>query len=78
MAASSASMARTGVAATPVRIVEAEEAATGQPWTVATVERVQRVLERTLTPISDARGSADYRRQVACRLVEKFFEESRA
>jgi len=67
-----------GVAATPVRMVEAEEAAAGQPWTAATVERVQRVLERTLAPISDARGSADYRRHVACSLVEKFFEESRA
>ncbi|HEV8397679.1 MAG TPA: FAD binding domain-containing protein [Vicinamibacterales bacterium] len=66
-----------GVAATPVRIIEAEEAAAGQPWTAATVERVQRALERTLAPISDARGSADYRRQVACSLVEKFFEESR-
>ncbi len=67
-----------GVAATPVRAVEAEDAATGQPWTASTVERVQRALERTLTPISDARGSAAYRRQVACSLVEKFFEESRA
>jgi len=67
-----------GVAATPVRAIEAEDAAIGQPWTAATVERVQRALERTLTPISDARGSAHYRRQVACSLIEKFFEESRA
>ena len=67
-----------GVAASPVRMIEAEDAATGQPWTLATVERVQRVLEQGLTPISDARGSAAYRRQVACSLVEKFFEESRA
>jgi xanthine dehydrogenase small subunit len=67
-----------GVAATPVRLEEAEAAATGHPWTMATVERVQRVLEQALTPISDARGSADYRRRIACSLVEKFFEESRA
>jgi xanthine dehydrogenase small subunit len=66
-----------GVAATPVRVSEAEAAATGHPWTAATVERVQRVLEQTLAPISDARGSADYRRQLACSLVEKFFEETR-
>jgi xanthine dehydrogenase small subunit len=66
-----------GVAPTPVRMVEAENAATGQPWTGATVERVQAALERTLAPISDARGSATYRRQVAVSLVEKFFEESR-
>jgi len=67
-----------GVAATPVRVLEAEDAAIGQLWTEATVERVQQVLERTLTPISDARGSAAYRRKVACSLVEKFFQESRA
>lgn len=67
-----------GVAATPIRVPQAEAAATDQPWTSATVERVQRVLEQTLTPISDARGSADYRRRVACSLVEKFYEETRA
>ena len=66
-----------GVAATPLRIRPAEDAATGQPWSGATVKRVQQALERSLSPISDARGSADYRRQVACSLVEKFFEESR-
>jgi xanthine dehydrogenase small subunit len=67
-----------GVAATPVRVMDAERAADGQPWNTTTVERVQRALERTLAPISDARGSAEYRRQVACSLVEKFYEESRA
>jgi xanthine dehydrogenase iron-sulfur cluster and FAD-binding subunit A len=66
------------VAATPVRVAEAEGAAAGQLWTEATVERVQQVLARTLSPISDARGSAAYRRQVACSLVEKFFVETRA
>ena len=66
-----------GVGATPLRAIDAERAAEGQAWHPATVERVQRALERTLTPISDARGSADYRRQVACSLVEKFYEDSR-
>jgi xanthine dehydrogenase small subunit len=66
-----------GVAATPIRAVDAERAAEGQPWTAATVGRVQQALQRTLAPMSDARGSAEYRRQVASRLVEKFYEESR-
>ena len=66
-----------GVAATPLRAIDAERAAEGQAWSTATVERVQSALERTLTPISDARGSAEYRRQVASSLVEKFYEESR-
>jgi xanthine dehydrogenase small subunit len=67
-----------GVAATPVRIQPAEAAAIGQPWTAATIDRVQRALDRALAPITDVRGSAAYRRQVACGLIEKFFEESRA
>ena len=64
-----------GVAATPLRVREAEEAVTGQLWTEAAVERVHRILDRTLAPISDARGSAAYRQQVAKSLVEKFFWE---
>jgi len=64
-----------GVAATPVRVVEAEEAVTGQLWTKAAVERVQRILERTLTPMSDFRGSKGYRLEVSKSLVEKFWWE---
>jgi len=37
---------------------------------------VQAILDRTLRPISDHRGSADYRREVAKSLVEKFWFES--
>ena len=66
-----------GVAATPVRVAEAEEAVTGSPWNEAAVERVQRVLDRTLTPISDHRGSAQYRLEVSKSLIEKFWWESR-
>ena len=67
-----------GVAATPVRSLEAEAALVGQPWSEASVDRARRVLERTLAPISDARGSAAYRRQVAGSLIEKFYWETRA
>jgi xanthine dehydrogenase small subunit len=67
-----------GVAPTPLRVVEAEEAVTGQLWTEAAVDRVHRILDRTLAPISDARGSAAYRQQVAKSLVEKFFWEPAA
>jgi xanthine dehydrogenase small subunit len=64
-----------GVAALPLRVYAAEEAALGQRWNQATVERVQSVLERTLKPISDHRGSAEYRVEVAKSLVEKFWWE---
>jgi len=64
-----------GVAAVPLRVYAAEEAALGQRWNQAAVERVQCVLERTLKPISDHRGSAEYRVEVAKSLVEKFWWE---
>ena len=64
-----------GVAATPVRMLEAERSVVNQPWNEAAVERVQRILERTLTPIGDHRGSKEYRLQVSKSLVEKFWWE---
>jgi xanthine dehydrogenase small subunit len=67
-----------GVAATPIRVVEAEDAVTGHSWNEAAVERVQRILDRTLKPMSDHRGSARYRLEVSKSLVEKFWWESRA
>jgi len=61
-----------GVAATPVRVTEAEQAITGLAWDEAAVARVQQILARTLRPLSDHRGSAAYRLDVAQSLVEKF------
>jgi xanthine dehydrogenase small subunit len=67
-----------GVAATPLLVAEAEDALLGQPWNDAAVERVQAVFDRTLTPMSDHRGSQAYRLEVSKSLVEKFWWESRA
>jgi xanthine dehydrogenase small subunit len=66
-----------GVAETPVRIAEAEETVIGQIWNEAAVQQVQRILDRTLTPIADVRGSREYRLQVSKSLVEKFWWETR-
>jgi len=66
-----------GVAATPVRAVTAEEAIIGQAWNLATVRRAQSALARTLRPISDHRGSADYRVEVSKSLVEKLWWDLR-
>jgi len=66
-----------GVAATPWLAVEAEQAILGQVWSESAVERVQQVLDRVLSPMSDHRGSKEYRREVAKSLVEKFWWESR-
>jgi len=61
-----------GVAATPLRLHEAERAIDGHMWSDGAVERVTGVMLETLRPLSDHRGSSEYRLQVAQRLVEKF------
>jgi xanthine dehydrogenase small subunit len=66
-----------GVAATPVRILEAEDAVTAQSWNESAVARVQNIFDRTLTPLSDHRGSAEYRLEVSKSLVEKYWWEHR-
>ena len=72
----SAVLAFGGVAATPVRAFEAERAITGEPWRETTVEKAVRVLDATLTPRSDHRGSAEYRAEVAKSLLRKFWGEA--
>jgi xanthine dehydrogenase small subunit len=67
-----------GVAATPLRLIEAEAIAMAQPWNDTAVERVRQVIDRTLTPISDVRGSKEYRLEVAKSLAEKFYWETRS
>jgi xanthine dehydrogenase small subunit len=66
-----------GVAAIPLRATAAEEATVGHRWNDAAVERAQAALARTLDPISDHRGSAEYRLAVARSLVAKFLWERR-
>ncbi|HKE83516.1 MAG TPA: FAD binding domain-containing protein [Vicinamibacterales bacterium] len=67
-----------GVAATPLRLRDVEDAVSGQAWNESAVERAQRVIGRTLTPLSDVRGSKEYRLDVAKCLVEKFYWETRS
>jgi xanthine dehydrogenase small subunit len=64
-----------GVAATPVQVTDAEAIVVGKPWNAAAVERVQEILGRTLAPMSDHRGSREYRLEVSKSLVEKFWWE---
>ncbi|HEY2845791.1 MAG TPA: xanthine dehydrogenase small subunit, partial [Bryobacteraceae bacterium] len=66
-----------GVAAVPLRAGAAEEAVAGQRWDEAAAERAQAALDRTLQPISDHRGSAEYRLAVAKSLIEKFLWDRR-
>ena len=66
-----------GVAATPVRVASAEAAVMARPWDGEAVARAQAAIGDTLTPLSDHRGSREYRLAVARRLVEKFWWETR-
>ena len=66
-----------GVAAVPLRVPAAEETMLGQRWNDAAVERVQTALGKTLEPISDHRGSAEYRLAVAKSLIAKFLWDRR-
>jgi xanthine dehydrogenase small subunit len=66
-----------GVAAIPLRASAAEDAVLGQRWNDAAVERAQAALDRTLQPMSDHRGSAEYRLAVSKSLVAKFLWECR-
>ncbi len=72
-----ARLAYGGVAPVPLRAVEAEESLLGQPWNEASIHCTQRVLERSIKPISDYRGSAAYRLALAQSLLEKFWWEQR-
>jgi xanthine dehydrogenase small subunit len=67
-----------GVAATPVRVQSAEEALEGAPWNDASVRRARALIEMALAPMSDHRGSREFRRQVSASLLEKFWWEARA
>jgi xanthine dehydrogenase molybdopterin binding subunit/xanthine dehydrogenase small subunit len=65
-----------GVAVMPSRVRSAEEGLTGKAWTAESVAAVRPLVLKAFTPITDVRGSADYRRDLVPELLEKFFEET--
>ena len=66
-----------GVAATPVRVYAAEEALMGLSWSEPAVRMAQGAIASVLRPMSDHRGTAEYRLAVAQTLLEKFFHQTR-
>jgi xanthine dehydrogenase small subunit len=64
-----------GMAATPKRALEVERRLTGAPWTENTLRHAQDGVEIDFTPISDLRGSATYRLNVARNLLRRFYLE---
>jgi len=66
-----AAIALGAVAPRPFRAREAEAALRGEPLTPATIERAAGLAAAAARPISDVRGSADYRRAMVGALVAR-------
>ncbi len=64
-----------GVAAVPARACRTEAALVGRAWNRDTIEQVVPILEAEFNPISDVRGTADYRQGLITSLLEKFYYE---
>jgi len=60
-----------GVAATPIRATALEAALIGQPWTLETADALRSIADGVGTPMTDLRGSAEYRRAMIGRLLAK-------
>lgn len=63
-----------GMDAIPRRADRCEQALLHQPWNRATVAAACQALEQDFTPLSDARASAEYRRQIAKNLLLRYYE----
>ena len=71
----SARIAYGGMAATPKRARAIEAALIGRPWARATIDAAMSAVDGDFTPVSDARASAGYRREVAANLLLRTFIE---
>ena len=60
-----------GMAATPARALQTENALMGQPWNDNSVTAAIHVLGSDFSPLSDVRASASYRLQVAGNLLRR-------
>ena len=70
---SNACIAFGGMAATPMRCTAAEEAVIGHKLDQTTLDTVKEAVASTFQPMSDVRGTADYRLLVASNLIERLF-----
>ncbi|NJP08678.1 MAG: xanthine dehydrogenase small subunit [Leptolyngbyaceae cyanobacterium RU_5_1] len=71
-----ARLAYGGVAATPVRAIAIEQQLIGKPWNMTTIQQIKPLLETAFTPLTDLRGTAEYRKLLIANLFEKFFVET--
>ncbi|MCX6303458.1 MAG: xanthine dehydrogenase small subunit [Bacteroidetes bacterium] len=65
-----------GMASTPARAVKTEAFLRGKEWSRENIEHAMFILSKEFTPISDARGEAEFRNTAAKNLLLKFFIDS--
>ena len=66
-----ARIALAAVAPTPIRATAAERALEGQPLTAEQIARAAQLAMEAARPISDQRGSADFRRHLVAVLTRR-------
>jgi len=64
------------VAPTPIRAKEAEKLLEGKPLNDSLIQEAGMIAKRECSPITDIRGSAEYRREMVGVLVEKGIRQS--
>jgi xanthine dehydrogenase small subunit len=62
-----------GVGANILRLRQTEAFLRGQAFTLSNLQRAGKIARSEIAPISDVRGSADYRLQLAENILTKFF-----
>lgn len=70
-----ARLALASVAPTPIRATAAEAALVGQPPSMAVLGRAAQLAAEAARPISDTRGSADYRRHLVGVLTRRVLDD---
>jgi xanthine dehydrogenase small subunit len=68
-----ARLAYGGMAAIPARAPAAERALIGQPWSEATIASAAAALASDFTPLTDMRGSREYRLRAAGSMLRRFY-----
>lgn len=64
-----------GVGPVVLRAPRTEEFLAGQPFTLETMQAAGAIAVEEITPITDVRGAADYRRQLARNVLLKFYHQ---
>ncbi len=64
-----------GMAGTPKRATQVEQALCGQPWTATTISAAKAAFPQDFQPLSDMRASATYRQMVAQNLLSRYFHD---